>query len=268
MDKNRKFEDIDNSIDEKLKEAYGYSDEQLLAEFEAAERQLQESPELLDELKPPDGEFEKIVARIDEIRGEEKAVAHKKIFRISKALRPIVAVALVGVLVMASAVGVAAKKSYYFKKRENGASNKVIWNNDDNLIKKGKAETAYETIKEELNMNVIELGYLPYEMNFVDLNISVKRAVINFSCDDKYIHMVEGQYETENSSGLYTDTLTSDKVYNTWLDMEIPIRENLLEDGSKEFTAEFGIGEAYYSLTGKIDEEIFIKIVEGLQEFD
>ena len=51
----------DQEIAELLKEIYGYSDWQLLAEFEAAERQLQEFPELLEELKPPQGEFEKII---------------------------------------------------------------------------------------------------------------------------------------------------------------------------------------------------------------
>ena len=54
----------DREIQELLQEAYGYSDEQLLAEFEAAEKQLQETPALLDELKPPHGEFEKIMKEL------------------------------------------------------------------------------------------------------------------------------------------------------------------------------------------------------------
>lgn len=265
MDKNRKFEDIDNSIDEKLKEAYGYSDEQLLAEFEAAERQLQESPELLDELKPPDGEFEKIVARIDEIRGEEKAVAHKKIFRISKALRPIVAVALVGVLVMASAVGVAAKKSYDFKKRENGGANKIIWNNDDNLVKQGKIEDAYQAIQDKIGIDVIKLDYVPYNMNYAGVSLFDNRAMINLKDDDKYIHMIESKYADGGSSGVYTDTELYGNVPNIWLEYDVPVKKNKLEDGTIEYTAKIVIDDTYYYLSANINEDIFVKIVEGLQ---
>lgn len=41
-----------------------YDDERLLAEFEAAERQLKEHPELLDNMKVPENEFELIMEKV------------------------------------------------------------------------------------------------------------------------------------------------------------------------------------------------------------
>ena len=48
-------------MNEKLKVALGFSEDQLLAEFNAAEEQWKASPELQEELKAPEGEFEKIL---------------------------------------------------------------------------------------------------------------------------------------------------------------------------------------------------------------
>lgn len=59
----------DEEIVQMLRSAYGYSDEQLLAEFEAAERQLKEHPEQMAGLKAPEGEFEKIMRAVEKKRG-------------------------------------------------------------------------------------------------------------------------------------------------------------------------------------------------------
>lgn len=64
--------EIDKAIEEKLKEAYGYSDAQLLAEFEEAEKQLRENPELLEEMKAKEGGFEKILERLKQIEENNK----------------------------------------------------------------------------------------------------------------------------------------------------------------------------------------------------
>lgn len=48
-------------MNEELKAALGFSEDQLLAEFNAAEEQWKASPELQEELKAPEGEFEKIL---------------------------------------------------------------------------------------------------------------------------------------------------------------------------------------------------------------
>lgn len=59
-------------LNNKLKAAFGFSDEQLLAEFESAEAQWKASPELQNELKAPEGEFEKILAMAYEIKMQQQ----------------------------------------------------------------------------------------------------------------------------------------------------------------------------------------------------
>ena len=65
-------DDIDRAINEKLMEVYGYSEKQLLAEFEAAEQMLNNHPELQEELAPPEGEFEKIMELLEKDHNEKK----------------------------------------------------------------------------------------------------------------------------------------------------------------------------------------------------
>ena len=117
MDNNSKNNINDNSIDEKLKTAFGYSDEQLLAEFEAAEAQWKASPELQEELKAPEGELEKILAMAHERRQEQEG-KKKRHFRLRNAWKPLLVAALLGALVMSSGIGGSAKRSYEYKKRE------------------------------------------------------------------------------------------------------------------------------------------------------
>lgn len=60
-------------MNERLKVAFGYSDEQLLAEFEAAEDEWMRSPVLQEELKAPDGEFERILEMAHERKRQQEA---------------------------------------------------------------------------------------------------------------------------------------------------------------------------------------------------
>lgn len=61
------------NVNEKVKAAFGYSDEQLLAEFEAAEDEWMRSPELQEELKAPDEEFERILEMAHERKRQQEA---------------------------------------------------------------------------------------------------------------------------------------------------------------------------------------------------
>lgn len=270
MDKNSKMQQLDNSIDEQLKSAFGYSDEQLLAEFEAAEKELKEHPELLEELKAPADEFEKILDCVKEYGTSETTetvetnAKPKRSFRSRKVWKMLVAAALVGVLVLSSALVVCGKKSYKYWRRENAGSNRVIWNNDSNLVKASKAQDAYQEIQDKMEIDVIALGYLPGEMIFHSFVIGDNYAVINFEKDDKLISLAESGSAYANSSSTYTDTEVYKTIYNNILDIEIPVRKNILEDDSVEYTADFCINEGFYSLSGNISEDKFLKMVEQL----
>ena len=54
-----------DEIKYKLQKAFGWAEDQLLDEWNAAERILKDNPDLREELKAPDDEFEKILKRIE-----------------------------------------------------------------------------------------------------------------------------------------------------------------------------------------------------------
>ena len=263
VDNNSKNNIIDNSIDEKLKTAFGYSDEQLLAEFEAAEAQWKASPELQEELKAPEGEFDKILAMAHERRKEQEG-KKKRHFRLRNAWKPLLAAALLGSLVLAQGIGGSAKRSYEYQRRERGASSKVVWNNAENLIKYSKVEEAYQEIRDELGINVIRINDLPENLIFKYYTLGENNAVLRFENDSRKISFSEVRYSKENSGAVYTDTDSYMTVYNIYLDLNIPIRKNIIQDGLVEYTADFEIDNAYYSLSGNISEENFIVVVESL----
>lgn len=264
MDNNSKNNINDNSIDEKLKTAFGYSDEQLLAEFEAAEAQWKASPELQEELKAPEGELEKILAMAHERRQEQEG-KKKRHFRLRNVWKPLLVAALLGALVMSSGIGGSAKRSYEYQKREGDISSKVVWNNSENLVKYSKAEEAYEEIKDSLGINAIRLNNLPKELVFQYFILGENYAVLSFENNDEKISFSEARFSIENSCAVYTDTDVYLTVYNKYLNMDIQIRKNILENDLVEFTADFDKENAYYSLSGNVSKECFVNIVENLE---
>ncbi|PNV60827.1 hypothetical protein C0033_16675 [Clostridium sp. chh4-2] len=263
MDNNSKNNINDNSIDEKLKTAFGYSDEQLLAEFEAAEAQWKASPELQEELKAPEGELEKILAMAHERRQEQEG-KKKRHFRLRNAWKPLLVAALLGALVMSSGIGGSAKRSYEYKKRESDISSKVVWNNSENLVKYGKSKEAYQYIEENLGINVICFNELPEGLTYKYLTSGQNYAVLTYENDDKRVSLTEVRYSIDNSGATYADTDSYTTIYNKFLELDIPIRKNILQDGQIEYTSDFELENAYYSISGNVSEESFITIVKSL----
>nr|WP_275950461.1 DUF4367 domain-containing protein [Clostridium sp. MCC353] len=197
-------------------------------------------------------------------RRKEQEGKKKRHFRLRNAWKPLLAAALLGSLVLAQGIGGSAKRSYEYQKREEGSSNKIIWNNDDNLVKSSKSSDAYQQVQEQLGIRVISLDYLPEEMLFDVLTVRDNRAVLSFISEDHKLSLIEERNSSNNSVAVYTDTNTYLEVYNPLLDKDIIIRKNILEDGSVEYTADLSIDNAYYSLSGNLSEDDFVKVVKKL----
>lgn len=105
----------DNFITHKLEEAFGYSDQQLVEEFDRAATLYAQSPD--PRLKPPEGEFQKIMERV-----EKEKKAERKVIRLKKVLRPMLVAALLGGAVLGSGIGVNGLEGmdYGFREREEG----------------------------------------------------------------------------------------------------------------------------------------------------
>lgn len=169
-------------------------------------------------------------------------------------------------VVVAPKIDAIAKKRYKYEARVEGGERGVItWNNQDNYITdKGNLEEAYSKIKEELNIDVLKLNYIPSGMTVSNVDINDGCAKIEFMYEGNYIYFFEISYFDSNSGARFSDRRESITVYNPWLDKDILIQKNVIEKGLIEYNVYFEIENARYSLEGIMKEEEFIRIIENL----
>ena len=88
----------DKLIQQKLQEAFGYTDEQLAAQLDQAAAEYAAHPEL--NLTPPKGEFEKILAMAAQDETQDKKEDDHKVIRLKKVMKPMILVATVGAILL------------------------------------------------------------------------------------------------------------------------------------------------------------------------
>ena len=253
-----------------IQEAYGLSDEQLLAE--------------LDELKASlsDDEFvgaeDRIYARIMQREAEredssvstEEAVASAEIpefkptpiRKLSKKKKWLV-VGIAAVLVVGAGVNTIGGNSPFLRQRDKEQG--VVLNGGQNIVKTGDLQDAYVEIEETLGIPVLKLNHLPNKMVFDELIIDESKAILVFSNDDHKTYFIQAKKVKEHSFGIGSDRRETGKsVHNNWLDVDMHIEENCLENGDIEYSATLYRENANYYIMGKMSEEDFCEILMEL----
>ena len=280
--------DKERQEDEKLKKclqtAYGATDEQLLKELEEAEASL-------DASEFPGAE-ERMFRRFMEMEREERekeilsedAVQDnmtvpgmdtagggmgadgtdknkKKIRRLGKKKVFLVA-ALVAVFVGALGVTAVGEKNYFFRGYD------LILDNDNNKMDMSELERAYKKIEEESDVELLKLGYIPSDLLLENLVISQDRVILQFSYRGNKVYFVQGCSINTTSLTAKSDRMfRTEIVKNEWMNQDVEIRENQLENGDIEYEAQFYYENAYYMLSGKMDKEDFISIIKNVNYF-
>lgn len=289
----------DEKIRKCLQEAYGYSDEQLLKEMEAAEKSLGEDEfpgvenrmfqkimkmEAAEQAAAQETAAQKIAAQKTDLDitshvvaskvSEETAAGRiaasaasdgKKVVRFRKKKVLLVA-GLVALFVGMLGVTAIGEKSYFFKHGSKLEYN-IVLDNDKNKTDISNLEEAYEKIG-ELGIPVVKLGYLPQGLKFDVLEISGDNAVIVFDYNGNKLHFIQEIQGISASRNTNSDRKKERTVFNRWLKRDILISYNNLKNNQTECGAEIGIGEGVYRLNGIIDIDEFEKIVENLSFFD
>ena len=263
----------DKFIDNLLQEISGYSDQDLLDEFEAACNL--NVPQLSSEPSPD--EFEKIWARIQEERAEaensdertEPADSrHNKIIKGRFGWKRLAAIGLIACLMAGGGCMVAmGTKSYFYRERKDTlASNGVISNNDMNKVAVNGEEEAYEFVKEELDISPLRLGYIPIDMDFSSVQSGDGYIYMEFTYGDKLVYFTQSKFNKSVSLNYVSDSKIEEEVdvYNKWLRKSLKIKSTRQPDGKKRYETTVITDGAYYRLSGMIEEETFKKIVEGL----
>lgn len=250
----------DNFITQKLEEAFGYSDEQLIREFDEAAAQAAQQPN--PQLIPPEGEFQKIMERVEREKREER-----KTTRIRRVWRPLLVAALLGGVVLGSGIGVSGRKGLEYGIRERG-DNDIVFVNVDDIDEQSELELIYEEMEEKLGIPAVELFYIPSEMTFSNCAINHNRVKIEFEYGDNVLYFYQILCDTENSANYNSDRIFYKEVYNRYLNCYLPVYKNILEGGATELGIQFTGEKAYYYLFGIIDEAEFIKIVEHIKYYE
>lgn len=251
----------ESSVDRKLQEIFGLTDEMLLAEFEAAEKDTRGLPIP----PPPADEFETIWSRIQEdASNAEKEKA--PIIRVRFNWRRLAAIGLIACLMAGGLCFVAVgKKSYFYREKMLGgdADNTVLVNDDYKADVNGE-EKAYEAIEKELGIIPLKLGYIPAGMKFRDFELRDGYAKIGFEYRDQVVYFIQSKYEKAASYKIDTDSSYRNEIYNKWLNQNLRIDKEIISDGSERYTASFIYKGAYYRFVGGLGENEFMETIKRI----
>lgn len=155
---------------------------------------------------------------------------------------------------------VAEYPEQYEKKREY-----VVRSNVTAHFPESKIEDAYRQIADTCNIKVVALDHVPEKMIFDDFILSETVGIIKLCYNDKRIYLEEKIRDEKNTMSILTmDRKAENIINNEWLGEELYLKVNTLESGSVEYSVQFNKDSATYYLSGMMDKDEFIEIVENL----
>lgn len=254
-----------DSMDEQIKAAYGYTDRQLEQEMDYALSHLDASPEL----NPPEDEFQRILSKAEQLqrKADQKAAAsrtHRRINR-GKMVRLALAAAILGTLSVGGVVSVVGRSGFrYDRVKESNGDEAVAWRNTPVMEQSDGLQEAYEKIAEELDIPVLKMSYVPAEMKFREISFDSKRAILKFDYNGYIIRLVEiGDIVTMDSRHV-SDREYFDEKYSRGLGAPVSFSKNELAEGKTEYSAEIMKTDAYYYISGIMEEDVLRNIVEQM----
>lgn len=282
----------DQKISECLREAFGYSDDQLLKQLDQANETFKDvnftgaEDRLMKRFLARKAELEKETASQTPIlvpqnesaniqiaeelpkktvtvisEAEEKKKNEEKVIRFGKkkVLATAALVAVIAGMLGGTAIG---KKSYFF--RQTGKPTKIFLDNDKNNFNESQLEKVYDAVKKQLDIPFLKFGYCPEEMMYDSFETYKDGIDIQFLYRDNVIYLVQRKKETNSSTGAGSDRLVSQEVTNKWMNRKIEYSVNNLENGEQECEAMITFNNNYYYIHGCISETEFKEILEYL----
>lgn len=257
----RKLEQ-DNSIENKLQEMLGFTDEMLLKEFEAASKDRAPLPISA----PPSNEFELIWSRIQEESSNSQKEEHNKVIKFRFRWKRAAAIGLTACILVGGGCFVAVgKKSYFYRERPGSIIGEaVVYDNDSNMVTANEEADAYSLIGQKLGIRPLKLSYKPYDMSFADLEVNDGYARMRFKYEDQNMYFIQSKYDKTVSYKYDSNKKYDDSVENKWINKKFNIDEEELKDGSVRYSTTIVIDGAYYSFLGIMDKAEFKQIVSRM----
>ena len=274
----------DQKISECLREAFGYSDDQLLKQLDQANETFKDvnftgaEDRLMKRFLARKAELEKETASqtptlvpqnesaniqiAEELpkktvtvisEAEEKKKNEKKVIRFGKkkVLATAALVAVIAGMLGGTAIG---KKSYFF--RQTGKPTKIFLDNDKNNFNESQLEKVYDAVKKQLDIPFLELGYCPEEMLYDSFEIYKDGLDIQFLYRDNAIYLIQRKKENSSSAGTGSDRAISRELTNKWMNKKIEYSVNNLENGEQECEAMIIFNNNYYYIHGYLRQNL------------
>ena len=284
----------DQKISECLREAFGYSDDQLLKQldqanetfkavnFTGAEDRLMkrflarkaeleketasQTPTLVPQNESANIQIaeelpKKTVTVISE--AEEKKKNEKKVIRFGKkkVLATAALVAVIAGMLGGTAIG---KKSYFFRRLKNSEP-AIYMDNDKNKEENSHLEEGYNKIKSDMNIPLLRLNYRPTNMSFEGYTVYNNNEVeLTFLYEENIIRLLQIQNKKSTSANMISDRQQKNTIYNKWLKKNIEYSSNTVEDGSTEYEAVLLENGGAYYLFGNMPKLEFEKILKNI----
>ena len=284
----------DQKISECLREAFGYSDDQLLKQLDQANETFKDvnftgaEDRLMKRFRARKAELEKETASqtptlvpqnesaniqiAEELpkktvtvisEAEEKKKNEKKVIRFGKkkVLATAALVAVIAGMLGGTAIG---KKSYFFRRLKNSEP-AIYMDNDKNKEENSHLEEAYNKIKSDMNIPLLRLNYRPTNMSFEGYTVYNNNEVeLTFLYEENIIRLLQIQNKKSTSANMISDRQQKNTIYNKWLKKNIEYSSNTVEDGSTEYEAVLLENGGAYYLFGNMPKLEFEKILKNI----
>lgn len=274
MEDKRKDMIEDNEIDHLLQQLYGFSDEQLLRDFKEMEADNTPRPKL----EPFPDEFDRIwediqAERAARLTEEGKEVQPKEAATVTQTPRRrklkwkrLAAVGLAACFLTLGFCFVAVGKKSYFYREPSVTDNNLLFNNDSLILLTDDEEKAYTMIENNLEIEPLKLNYRPNGLVFNSIEIKNDKAVMQFLYNGNIIYFVQAKRQKEASDGYKSDGIKAATVQNKWMNKELIINKEKLEEGKGEsaFETQFEYKETYCWLFGIMQQEEFEKMTQTI----
>lgn len=268
---------FDASMTKAEQQRESMSDEELemftakdLAGFETVKKRLENPTEkemTLERLLEKSMEIEAALDR--ELKTETEAKKRQP-FRWKKRKRTFLLAAVVIVLGLGATMVAQGDRVYELRQYPMLGTKNVMVNHNSVIRsdRNGDLYDAYKQIKTSVDFEIFKLDYILPEMNFKKVIVDSDSATIEFELHGKAVYFKQRRLpETkEIVDSLISDRTKAIPVHNEWLDMDIEIEKNILENDLIEYSAKFCENDVSCYLAGIMEEEAFIDLVKGIHK--
>lgn len=147
----------------------------------------------------------------------------------------------------------------------NGGDATRTNNGEDREYSNESLDVEIQKIKDELHIAVPEFFYIPTGMKYDKTQIlkASQMAIIRYQYNDQFVYFHLTVNEKELSQGEWKD---KEKVQVDTLDETIDVEMGtLFENNEENYYAKWKYKDAYYQLSGQIEKEELIKILNEMQ---